>query len=132
MNKPLCSRKGISIVEVVIALVIITVISASALSMILMSVNVEKKTVATLEVANHAENAVECFRYADNHDVFLECLQKTADFIKEDDSFILRAGSYTVTILPKDHEFEYTAVNTDGVEIYAFTYTKSLEGGGLE
>ena len=122
------SRRGISIVEVVIALVIITIISASALSMIMMSVEVERKSVMAVEVENCAENAIECFRYADDEGEFLTCLQKTGSFTKEEDgSFVLRASGYTVTITPENDEFAFTAVSTGGVEICAFTFTK---GGG--
>ena len=118
------SRRGISIVEVVIALVIITIISASALSMIMMSVKVERKSVTALEVDNCAENSVECFRYAGNKTEFLECLQKTGDFTVEDSTFVLRTTDYTVTILPGNDKFDFYAVGADGVEICAFTYKK--------
>ncbi len=127
MKMNIRSRRGISIVEVVIALVIITIISASALSMIMMSVKVERETVTALEVENCAENAVECFRYADSELVFFTCLKKTGNYTKEDGSFVLRASDYTVTITPEDHEFAFTAVSKGGVEICAFTFTK---GGG--
>ncbi len=123
------SRRGVSIVEVVVALVIITVISASALSMIMMSVSLEQRALTAQEVAASAENAVECFRYAADNEEFLECLQMTGDFTDESGSFVLRAKSYTVTIRPGTNQFEYSAVKANGEEICAFTYTT---GGGAE
>lgn len=127
MKMNIRSRRGISIVEVAIALAIITIISASALNMIMMSVKVERETVTALEVENCAENAVECFRYADSKEEFLKCLKKTGEFAEEEDSFVLRASDYTVTITPENNEFAFTAVSKGGVEICAFTFTK---GGG--
>lgn len=127
MKQNMASRKGVSIVEVVVALVIITIISASALSMMMMSVKVERSALTALEVENTAEDAVDCFRFAENNQVFLECLQMTGDFTEEDGSFILRADAYTVTITPGTNQFEYSAVGLNGEEICAFTYRK---GGG--
>ncbi len=67
MKKQLHSRSGVSVAEVVIALAIIAVISAFTLSLIVMSISVESKSVAAIEVKNAAENAIECFRFAKNN-----------------------------------------------------------------
>lgn len=87
MNKPLHSRKGVGITEVVIALAIIAIISAFTLTLIVMSIGVENKSVAAIEVKNAAENAMECFRFAKNNagkgdytgssqaELFFACLQ---------------------------------------------------------
>ena len=58
------NRKGVTIAETVIALVIIAAISAVTLSMIIMSIGVESKSIAAIETKNAAENAIECFRFA--------------------------------------------------------------------
>ena len=138
---PRC-RKGMSMVEVVIALVIISVISASALSMIMMSVNVEADAVRSVEVAESVDNAIDCFRFAETTDEFLEALKMTAPYEQDPenpDCFILKAGGFTATILVSGDQFEYTAVNVDSEVIYSFTYTKGSaaadptqtgEGGG--
>lgn len=123
------NRRGISIVEVVIALVIISIISASALSMIMMSVKVERESMAAVAVENCAENAVECFRFAADPAEFLQCLQKTGDYTDEEGSFVLRGNGYTVTVLPGEGQFEFSAVTADGGELCAFTYTK---GGAVQ
>lgn len=128
MKLNIASRKGVSMVEVVVALVIISIISASALSMMMMSVQVERKALTAMEVENSAEDAVDCFRFAkNNNQVFLECLQKTGDFVEEDGNFVMRGPAYTVTIRPGANQFEYSAVSSDGEEICVFTYKR---GGG--
>lgn len=127
MKQNISSRKGVSIVEVVVALVIITVISASALSMMMMSVKVERKALTAIEIENAAEDAVDCFRFAQNNAEFLECLQKTGDFVEEDGNFVLHGPAYTVTIRPGTNQFEYSAVYLNGEEICVFTYKR---GGG--
>ena len=51
------NRKGVTIAETVIALVIIAAISAVTLSMIIMSIGVESKSIAAIETKNAAENS---------------------------------------------------------------------------
>ncbi len=127
MKQNIASRKGVSIVEAVIALVIISIISASALSMMMMSVKVERNALTAMEVENSAEDAVDCFRFAKDDAAFLECLQMTGDFVEEDGNFIMRSPAYTVTIRPGTNQFEYSAVGLNGEEICVFTYKR---GGG--
>ena len=65
--KNIRSRKGVTIMEVVIALVIITAISAVSLSMIVISHDVEAKAESAITAKNAAENAVECYRFAKSY-----------------------------------------------------------------
>ena len=59
MEKNMRSRKGVSMVEVVVALVVITIISLATLSVVFVSAKGESKTIVAMEVRNSAENAVE-------------------------------------------------------------------------
>ena len=101
MKKQLNSRKGVTVAEVVIALVIIAAISAFTLSLIVMSIGVENKSESAIEVKNAAENAIECFRFArenQNEEIFgfgetaqkytlsqlfFLCLRETGNYISE-------------------------------------------------
>lgn len=101
MKKQLHSRKGVTVAEVVIALVIIAAISAFTLSLIVMSFGVENKSEVSIEVKNAAENAIECYRFArDNQNeeisgfgetvqkytlsqLFFLCLRETGNYISE-------------------------------------------------
>ena len=134
MKKNIRSRKGVSLVEVVVALAVITIISISALSVVFMSVKVEAKTVVVFEVRNSAENAIECFRFADgDEEIFRNCLNATVasgqQFAGENGTYVSNAGNYTVTItmLPEESGFTYRAVNEAGQEIYSFTFKNGGE-----
>lgn len=140
MEKNIRSRKGISMVEVVVALVVITIISLATLSVVFVSAKVEAKTIVAMEVRNSAENAVECFRFADGDaSVFIECLQKTTgvaikdNYVIENGNYVLRAGRYIVTItLNKDENdklvsFTYEAKDSAGKDIYEFTFKNGGE-----
>lgn len=142
MKENIRSRKGISMVEVVVALVVITIISLATLSVVFVSAKVEAKTVVAMEVRNSAENAVECFRFAGGKaETFISCLNKTIakneqEFQQQaDGSYISNAGGYKVTIaLVRNDQneligFDYCAKDSAGKEIYSFTFTN---GGGQE
>ena len=60
------SRRGFTVAEVVIALTVIVIVSGASMSLVAMQANNEAKAVATIEATNIAENAIECFRYAQN------------------------------------------------------------------
>lgn len=127
------SRRGITITEVTITLVIIGIISAAALSVVLYSVNVEKNSFSVIEAENAAENALACFRFAETEEEFVEALGKTGAYEKQGDgSYIFIGNGCTVTVRAdySQHYFEYNAVNANGEKIYSFRYPKStLEGG---
>ncbi len=126
-------RRGITMVEVVIAMVIIAVVSASALSMVMMSVNVEKKSVAAMEAANAAENILDCFRYAEDEDTFLRVLQKTGPYTQAaDGSLLLEVNGCTVTVraafAPK--QLECRGVDHNGEELFSYLYPDVADGEG--
>lgn len=143
MKKNIRSRKGVSLVEVVVALAVITIISISALSVVFMSVKVEAKTVIVFEVRNSAENAIECFRFADGDmDTFEKCLNLSVGVDEngsesgwqgKNDTYSLNAGRYIVTIkLIKDENdkpvgFDYAAKDSTGADIYSFTFKNGGE-----
>jgi prepilin-type N-terminal cleavage/methylation domain-containing protein len=146
MKKNIRSRKGVSMAEVVVALLVISIISAATMSVVMQSVNQEAKSVQVFEVRNSAENAMECFRFASvqqdgfDPDIFVNCMNKTAtdaQFVEQDGSYILDAGSYTVTITlltvqeteqETVYGFSYLAVNDDGEEIFSYTF----QNGGVQ
>lgn len=151
MLKHIRSRKGITTTEVVIALVIIAAISAVTLTMMMLSDNVEAKTENAMVVQNSAENAIECYRFAESTagdrnaiaDVFFACLEKTGGYVQgtvREDAFVegaelqegekaafrLVSGQCVVLIEIEQAGFAYTAKNAKGEVLYEFTYP---EGG---
>ena len=59
------SRGGFTIVELVIALSLIVIVSAAVTSMIASDNRVYTQSINTIEATNVAENAIECFRFAE-------------------------------------------------------------------
>lgn len=134
MKVNISSRKGVSIVEVVVALVVISLISAATTSVIMKSLDVETKSVAVYAVRNSAENAMDCFRFADGDEgVFIDCLNDTISgngFVAQSGSYVYDTESYriTITLLNEQKGFVYQAVRSDGKEIYSFTF----QNGGVQ
>lgn len=69
------TRKGITIMEMVIALTVIAIISGAALSIILSSIKVESRSAQIVEVTNLVESSIECFQYSENEEEYLKLLQ---------------------------------------------------------
>ena len=58
------TRGGFTLAEVVVALAVIVIVTAAAMTLISSQLSLEVQTVQTVEAANIAENAIECFRFA--------------------------------------------------------------------
>ena len=153
MKENMRSRKGVALAEVVIALVVITIVSAATLSVIFSSVQIENKTIVAMDVRNQAENAIECFRFADgNLKTFVDCLKKTEKELAFAGSegnrraYVLDKGGYKTTITVTVEErtennetkvvmasFEFKAVYSNSQSndlIREFNFPKSSTEGG--
>ena len=66
MNKIIKNpRKGVTIVELVIALSVIAIISVAAISMLHTAIKIEVRSASIIEANNTAESIVEIFRFTD-------------------------------------------------------------------
>ena len=64
------SKRGISLIEVVVAVFIITLISAAATTLILTSAKNDQKNMRDTQIALVTKSAVDCFRYAEDMQEF--------------------------------------------------------------
>ena len=74
------SKKGYSLVEVIIALSVIVVVSATALTVILYSISLRHAEINKAEAQNFAENVLECFKAANQNGLTAEA--KKAEFFR--------------------------------------------------
>lgn len=146
-------RRGVSIVELAVALAIISIVSGSALSIMLASSKNESKMMREIEVTNQAENAIECFRYViDAHygdpvGGLKDLLNKTTkgiyqiettdnvEVVEEGENSTIKIGTvkldgslpYVITIEVdfENNKLEFVAVekNDESKKIYKFSYT---------
>lgn len=118
------SRRGISLVEVIVALAVITIISTAALSLVISSARVDANSLRSTRVMIAAENALECYRFAENEEEFAELLGNTGDYIEADGSYVLTESSYAITVKYEDDSLRFTAIDSDGKEIYNYEFYK--------
>ena len=118
------SRSGISLVEVIVALAVITIISTAALSLVISSARVDANSLRSTRVMIAAENALECYRFSDSEDEFVALLRKTGDYIEADGSYVLTESSYAITVEYEDDSLRFTAIDSDGKEIYNYEFYK--------
>ena len=116
------SKKGYSLVEVVIALSVIIVVSATALTVILYSITLRHAEINKSEAQNFAENVLECFNAADDTEEF-ERLVTFSEGVELKP--IPEWGAYTYTSIEKnfvvgitvDFELERPKIIIDVLEL---------------
>lgn len=121
------TRKGITIMEMVIALTVITIISGAALSIILSSLKVESRSAQIVEVTNLVESSIECFQYSDNDNEFLDLLHKIDEKFTKTIVYINTENNEN----EEEKEIDYIVYALiDGVKIIQIKYDK--EGNEIE
>ena len=118
------SRRGISLVEVVVALTVITIISAAALSLVISSARVDANSLRSTQVMMAAENVLECYRFAESEEEFAALLEKTGDYKKVDNAYVLTEKAYVITVHYTNTQLTFSATDSDGKEIYKYEFNK--------
>ena len=145
------SRRGFTLVEVVVALVIIVLVSGISIGVVTVNNKAHAETIDMIEATNIAENAIECFRFAVNNPddiagsqvIFDPAFEKCFDPIKREkgeiniskefksvngnacvDTYTVTDGRITVVIVLKDSE--------DDDEIYESITITATNGGTNE
>ena len=142
------NRRGFTMVELVIALVIIAIVSLATVSLIITQNNMNLKSTQVIEATNVAENAIECFRFAVNHPVdpededndpdkddviesFEIAFNKTGYELDNDNGeYEIKVHGATIIItitenvIEATHTITITATASDDDEIINTSYTK--------
>ena len=132
------SRKGVTILEMIIALTVITIISGIALSMAMTAVEVENKSQAGIEMTSRIESIVECFQFSDEQGKFEELIKKleesedafeavTSDNDDISKVLVLDKGNYKIAVMMYK-DFDKIEINAyllgDEDNIQTYTYYK--------
>lgn len=132
MISKLKNRRGVSIVEVVVAMTIIVLISGTAMSFIFTSDANADKDVAYTDARLLAENALEIFKYADNatdyQKIFEQHLEKGDTLNENTYSYTYAPGYVTLNVKATydDGNKVFTAVakKQNGDELFNIKYEK--------
>ena len=142
-NKKVLSRRGFSLVEVVIALAVITIITAATFPLIDSGTKLQAINSQKFETANITENAIECFRFdPSNFETnFNKCLvnEKKLQVITDNSLYLLDKGSYSVIFKIEDNTINIKICTDENANLndsesineylgetpeYDYTYTK--------
>ena len=145
MNK-LKKNRGFSIAETAIALAIIAIVTAAALTVVMASISARVKATNISEAQDFAHNMLECFKAADNNIEFEDNVrfvfksegEESEDVDLEEIGFSKIDGTaykYTaenkfkaeITANCDDGEFSITVVDAKGEEIISLDYTKGAK-----
>ena len=126
------SRKGFTIAELVVAMAIIVIVSATAIALINTQNTIHLRTMQTVEATNMAENAIECFRYADSVEGFekvyaktgVTVQNKTTDNAKTTFSFEESNMNVTITVTSNELTFVATDITDSSKVILQKSYMK--------
>ena len=131
MNK-LKKNRGFSIAETAIALAIIAIVTAAALTVVMASISARVKATNISEAQDFAHNMLECFKAADNIDEFENNVRFAEGLEWPDDETnyeYTADNKFSADIKANcdDGNFSITVVDTKGEEIISFEYTKGAK-----
>lgn len=131
------NRRGFTIVELVVAMVIIVLVSGAGISLVMTQTKVDNQATQTIDATNICENAIECFRYAVNvssgdeeiktnfYSAFvLTGALNVEDYPAAAESYEINKGGAKITIAIVGNTISIVAVDSIGKEIFNDSYTK--------
>ena len=122
----LSSRNGVSLVEVVVALAVISIISFAAFSLILSSMDLENDMMRDVEISAAADEALDCFIFANDEGDFSEVMCTYLGYAKEDEKYRLDKGNYVIEVTYSETQMDFKAKDENDNIIFKFEkpYTK--------
>lgn len=126
------NRRGFTVVELVVAITIIVIVSATAIGLINTQNKIHQQTMQTVEATNMAENAIECFRVTSDVSDFETAYENTFNgkITIEDNTengltdYTFEKNGMTVTITIIGNKLDFEAVAAGDKLILEKSYTK--------
>ena len=130
------NRRGFTIAEVIVALTVIIIVSGATLMLVASQANAETVAIQTIEATNIAENAIECFRYANGDvDKFKNAFNspETMPDLQGEAPYTVKKDGLTVSIRIAGNTITVSATNASGKTILGTTtYTKASQSNSTE
>ena len=114
-------KKGVSIVEVVIAIAVISIISVAAVTTLTYSIKAQNKNLRDFDVATTCDTVIDCFRYGD-----LTLLNSIYDCTDNNNVKKINRGSYTLHVKESENGNAITiTAKSDNTELFKVEYEKN-------
>lgn len=115
------NRRGVTLVETVVAMTVVIIVSIAALSAISASMNVNARDQAAFEARIDARNALELFRQDTSHKPES---QFGVSFEQSGNTYTADYGWCVLTVTMNGNHFAARAVENTGKELFEVTYEK--------
>ncbi|MBR2902954.1 MAG: hypothetical protein IKC38_07105 [Clostridia bacterium] len=123
-------RRGVSIMETVVAMVVIFMVTSAAISIVSSSLMVDTRACMTMEVSIAGQNARECFRFAETPEGFLELLQRVGEYNEaEHGVYTWDADQCVISVVVDGDTMTFEAASHGGQLIDSFSFTKGIANG---
>ena len=113
-------KRGFSLAEVIVALAVIVVVSAAALSLVSSHARLERKSVETIEAAEIAESVIEVFRWWKNNGGEFDEVLSEIGLAKDGDLYtyaVISEGDtirrYRINVIPDGDEITVNVLNAE-------------------
>ena len=114
------SVRGVSLVEVVVALTVVLIIASASISLLISHASAEQRATMSYKAASYASSTIDCYRNAENIDDFTASLTR----LFGEDNLTVSEGVYTARV---DGVVISVATHGDGT----LEYVANSEGGKL-
>ena len=94
----LCDRKGIGLTEVIVAIAVVVIVTAAAISVLVASVQFDAKYNNQTRALNACESAAQCVRFADDEEELAAYLARLG-FEKVDGVYVLSESDVPVEVV---------------------------------
>ena len=129
LNSKRNRKRGFTVVELVVALAVILIVSATAIGLVNTQNTIYLRTMQTTEATNMAENAIECFRFEgkNGESRFEDLFEKTGYDLQPETVdgatvYTVESNGMEVTITINGSTLDFLAVDGDK-EILRKSYT---------
>ena len=111
-------KRGVSLIEVIIAIAVIAIVSVMAVSISTYSIKVEERNLRDMEIAFNVQAVIDCFEFADDEESF--------DSLITNYNLNTQKSAYLITCSCdwNNKIIEIIALDKNGAEIYSISYVK--------
>lgn len=127
------SKKGVSVVEAVIAMALISIVASASFTAITASIRTNARAVMRFKSISIVGDCLECFKYSDTPEEFEKSLEfagmvKDVDYSFLNFQYIFNQGEYRVVVTINWESGEFNASATTSQEEVFYTFGDGSDG----
>lgn len=104
MKKRILNKKGFTMMETIIAIVVVSLVSVAAVTLLMTSIHTTRTAIHKTQAQYFAEDVLTCFRASENASQFVEAVEFNGGFLE----FAITGNKYVFTLA--DSKFQAVAL----------------------